>query len=77
MGALFSSPKMPPAPPPLPPMAAPATQANPQVQMVGAAARTRAGAAAASSTVGASGPRGLSDTLSTSRSTLLGGTSAQ
>lgn len=78
MGSLFGgAPKMPPPPPPLPPQAAPATMANPQVQMVGAAARQRAGAAAASGTVGASGPRGLTDSLQTSKSTLLGGTSAQ
>lgn len=57
MGALFSSPAMPPVPPPPPPPPSPPTVANASVGAAGAAARARAAAAEGA---------GFGDTIATS-----------
>ncbi len=79
MGFLMpSAPSMPPPPPAPPPMAAPATMANPAVAQSAAASKARAAAAAVNSGgTNPTGPQGLSQPISTAKSTLLGGTSLQ
>lgn len=74
MGGIMGSTPKPPAIPVPPPIAAPATLADSSV--VGAAAKTKSGGAAAmaANADNPTGARGLTDKVSTASNTLLGAT---